>query len=215
MKCPHCYSPCPPEAESCAACGFSAAALCGYLGEQWVKLERITDAAHCLRLEDTRQCEVVMDDFERTFPQAFFAAYLGMLPSGLNASELGFWLLNQGAFNTPQMQKRNDYGVVMVLNLTTKDLSVTFGYAIERFFDERSLRVMLQATLELLKAQDYGAAITTLIAEVSKVLRKQARRQPWKPDTTCGTPELAVQPLRNGHRSTLSRSGHLSPSAEP
>ena len=92
MKCPHCESPLSTPLPACPQCGFSAEALGAYLGDHWVRLERITDAAHCLRLDDTRLCEVMMDDFERVFPQAFFAVYLGMLPTGLNVAELGVTL---------------------------------------------------------------------------------------------------------------------------
>src|SRR6476660_6620455 len=97
MKCPRCQASVHPGQTSCPACGFSATLLHNYLGNQWVRLERITDAAHCLRLEDTRRVEIILDDFERSFPQAFFAVYLGTLPNNLNVAELGFWLLNQGA----------------------------------------------------------------------------------------------------------------------
>lgn len=200
MKCPHCEYPLSTPLPACPQCGFSAEALGTYLGDHWVRLERITDAAHCLRLEDSRQCEVMMDDFERVFPQAFFAVYLGMLPTGLNVAELGFWLLNQGAFNTPLIQKRNDFGVVMVVDPVSKNLAVTLGYAIEGYFDSKTLTSLLQAVGEKLRSQQYGPAIELAIQRVSQVLRGHARPKPWSPEVSHQASTIAVEPLRGGHR---------------
>lgn len=208
MKCPHCECPLSTPLPACPQCGFSAEALGTYLGDHWVRLERITDAAHCLRLEDTRQCEVMMDDFERVFPQAFFAVYLGMLPTGLNVAELGFWLLNQGAFNTPLIQKRNDFGVVMVVDPVSKNLAVSLGYAIEGYFDPKTLNSLLQAAGEKLRTQAYGVAITVTLQRVMQVLRSHARPKPWSPEVSHQASTIAVEPLRGGHRVST-------PSTEP
>lgn len=140
-----------------------------------------------------------MDDFERLLPQAFFAAYLGMLPAGLKVAELGFWLLNQGAFNTPQMQKRNDFGVVLVLDPAARELSMTFGYAIESYFDEATQRRLLGKAVRHLKFRDYGTAIRGVIRDCLAVLQRHAKRQLRQPSLHGATPELMVQPLRSGH----------------
>ena len=130
MKCPRCQASVRPAQTSSSACGFSATTLHNYLGNQWVRLERITDAAHCLRLEDARRLEIILDDFERTYPQAFFAVYLGTLPTNLNVAELGFWLLNQGAFNTHSVSRRNDFGIVLVVDPSTKTACITLGLSL-------------------------------------------------------------------------------------
>ena len=212
MKCPHCFNSIPEASCARCECGFSASALNSYLGDYWVRLERITDASQCLRLEDIRQVELLMDDFERAFPQAFFAIYMGSLPHGLNVSELGFWLLNQGAFNTPSLQKRNDFGVVMVVDPASKNLGLSLGYSIEAYFDEkRVLPSILQAIAAKLRTHDYGGAIQQAIHEVTQVLRKKARQAPWKPDSAPVSPVLAVEPLRKGHQDRSSRPRPLAP----
>jgi len=198
MKCPRCASPCAPGVTHCNTCGFSSERLRRSLGDQWIRLERITDAAHCLRLEDYQRCEVQMDDFERLLPQSFFAVYLGMLPVGLKVAELGFWLLNQGAFNTPLVQKRNDFGIVLVLDPAVRELSLTFGYAIESYFDEATQRRLLERAAKQLKFQDYGAAIRGLIQDSLAVLQRHAKRHLRKPLHSGILPEIIVQPLRSG-----------------
>ncbi|MFM2167572.1 MAG: hypothetical protein RIS79_1943 [Verrucomicrobiota bacterium] len=205
MKCPHCSIRLPAADAACCECGFSARTLNSYLGDHWVRLERIIDASQCLRLEDRRRCELLMDDFERAFPQVFLAVYMGSLPAGLNVAELGFWLLNQGAFNTPSIQKRNDFGVVMVVDPSSKSLGLSLGYSIEAYFDEKQVvPSILKSIATRLRAHDYGRAIEQAIIDVSRVLRKSSRQTPWKPDLVRVSPALAVEPLRKGHQDSIS-----------
>lgn len=204
MKCPRCHASVHPEQTSCTACGFSASLLHNFLGNQWVRLERITDAAHCLRLEDFRRIEVILDDFERSFPQAFFAVYLGTLPNTLNVAELGFWLLNQGAFNTHSVSKRNDFGMVLVIDPTAHTACVTLGYAIENCFSPGIISRMMQAAGSHLRKGAFGAAIETTCVRAGEVLRKHARHMQWRPEAaTVGDSlsDIGLQPLRGGHRS--------------
>jgi len=179
--------------------------LHNYLGNQWVRLERITDAAHCLRLEDTRKAEVILDDFERSFPQSFFASYLGVLPTGLNVVELGFWLLNQGAFNTHSVSRRNDFGIVLVADPATQIIGITLGYAIEGYFDAGTISRILQAAGSHLSKGAFGMAIEAACTHCGEVLRKHARRITWKPEASPeagATPDMGLQPLRGGHKPT-------------
>lgn len=203
MNCPRCFAPSAPEQNVCSACGFSAVTLHRLIGNQWVRLERITDAAHCLRLGDLRRCEVVLDDFERSFPQAFFAAYLGILPVDVNVAELGFWLLNQGAFNTHLVSRRNDYGIVLTADPSSQTVALTFGYAIEGYFTTRRLQKLLAEVGGHLAAGAFGPAIETACRRAAEVLRRHARSIRWTPESGLESgvpPHMGLTPLRGGHR---------------
>jgi uncharacterized membrane protein YgcG len=204
MKCPRCQAGVLPEQTACPACGFSATLLHSLLGNQWVRLERITDAAHCLRLEDTRRIEIILDDFERSFPQAFFAVYLGTLPSNLNVAELGFWLLNQGAFNTHSVSRRNDFGIVLVVDPAAQTACLTLGYAIETCFSPKIITRMMQTVGSHLRKGAFGLAIEASCIRAGEVLRKHARYMQWQPEAAVvadGLSDIGLQPLRGGHRS--------------
>lgn len=204
MKCPRCQTSVRAEQTTCSACGFSATLLHNYLGNQWVRLERITDAVHCLRLEDTRRLEIILDDFERSFPQAFFAVYLGSLPSSLNVAELGFWLLNQGAFNTPSVSRRNDFGIVLVVDPSAQTASITLGYAIEKYFSPKIITCMMQTIGGHLRKGAFRMAIESSCIRAGEVLRKHARHTQWQPDAsvlTDSASDIGLQPLRGGNRS--------------
>lgn len=205
MKCPRCQASVLSEQTTCSACGFSATLLHNLLGNQWVRLERITDAAHCLRLEDTRRLEIILDDFERSFPQAFFATYLGTLPKNLNVAELGFWLLNQGAFNTHSVSRRNDFGMVLVVDPTEKTACITLGYAIESCFSPKIIARMMQTVGSHLRKGAFGMAIEATCLRAGEVLRKHARHMQWQPDAAVmadSVSDIGLQPLRGGHRSS-------------
>ncbi|MBK8093259.1 MAG: TPM domain-containing protein [Verrucomicrobiaceae bacterium] len=190
----------------CEKCGFSAAKLKNYLGDQWIRLERITDAAHLLRLEEHQACELALDDFERAFPQAFIAIYLGALPNEINVSELGFWLLNQGAFHTHLLEKRNDYGLVLVIDPFTRSLALTAGYGIEPCLHQKKTQQILKSVAGSLAKNNTGEALLCMIADLRTLLQRAAVKQPRSPKT--GSDHgLDVQPLRTGHR----MGSHLSP----
>lgn len=199
MKCPQCTAPVTPLQRACTRCGFTATTLHPLLGNQWIRLERITDAAHCLRLEDTRQAEVVLDDFERSFPQAFFATYLGIISNNLSPAEVGFWLLNQGAFNTHSLQKRNDFGIVLVVDPSAKAVSISLGYAVEACFSERTLSKILNESGIHLSAGRFGKAIETVCLSCARHLKRLAKSSQWTPDHNLGQ-GMGLEPLRGGHR---------------
>ncbi|HBJ82857.1 MAG TPA: hypothetical protein DDZ88_03075 [Verrucomicrobiales bacterium] len=214
MKCPHCNASVAPLQRGCDTCGFSATALHPCLGNQWVRLERITDSAHCLRLEENRQAEVILDDFERSFPQAFFAAYLGTIPKELRPTEVGFWLLNQGAFNTHSLHKRNDFGVVLVIDPHMRAASITLGYSIEACFSKPDLAKILREMAAHLTAGRFGKAIETACLGCARQLRKHAQSTRWTPDGTLN-PGMGLEPLRGGHRPVSRARANLTHDSQP
>lgn len=204
MNCPHCSSPIEPSARSCPHCGFEASHLHRTIGSQWVRLARLTDAAQCLGLEDHRQTEVLLNHFERNFPQAFFAAYLGVLPVSLSVSELGFWLLNQGAFDTPSINRRNDFGLILVIDPASKYVSLTIGYALEALFSAAQVNAMLARAGKDLSRCEFARAIAEVCKQCSKIIRKNGQRCVWSPEAYGSGIEpaghLGLETLRGGGR---------------
>jgi len=206
MRCPHCSNPLVPANTLCEHCGFSDSALGAYLGNDWVRLERLTDNAHCLRLEETRQIEILLDDFERQFPQSFLAIYFGALPPKLNPLELGMWLLNHGAFSTHQFAKRNDFGIVGVIDPVARRHGIALGYALESIFQTNQVETLLAAMVPALSANQWAAAAQFAITECSSQLRQAGkcsvrRVETAPPPSGSGSPsDYGFSPLRSGHR---------------
>lgn len=208
MRCPHCANPIAPQNSFCDRCGFSDVHLASYLGAEWVRLERITDAAHCLRLEESRQLEVQLDDFERQFPQSFLALYFGALPPKLNPLELGMWLLNHGAFSTHQFAKRNDFGAVCVIDPVAGTHGIALGYALEPLLPASHLETLLADMIPPLRSSQWAAASDLVIKslsgtfrELGKVSRRRVEALP-PPARGASPADFGLAPLRSGHRKT-------------
>jgi len=177
MNCPHCASKILAGQEACSVCGFTAAAIRAYLGSDWVKLERITDNSQRLSLRDTRHLEVVLDDFERRFPQCFIASYLGALPDTLTLPDLGFWLINHGAFQTRQISRRNDFGILLIVDPLRQDACFTVGYALESVLTDAVLMSILKKLSRPLAKGNVASAIEKAVTQIEAVLKKAARKE--------------------------------------
>ncbi|HYF35631.1 MAG TPA: TPM domain-containing protein, partial [Prosthecobacter sp.] len=191
--------------EACG-CGFSAGALRRYLGSEWIRLERITDNSNRLSLRDTRHLETVLDEFERAFPQVFVAVYVGALPTELTVSDFGFWLINHGAFHTPLTVKRNDFGVVLVIDPLRQSAGLTIGYALEHVLPEAALLAILSRMRPALAKSNVTAAIDKSIRHLKKALRAKAtavpREQPIEAPPSGDLAVLGLETLRRDHRRT-------------
>ncbi len=200
MKCPHCSLPIASDQTACAGCGFSASAIRAYLGADWVRLERITDVAGRLNLRETRHLETVLDEFERRFPQCFMAAYIGVLPDTLTLTDLGFWLINHGAFQTHQISRRNDFAIVLLIDPLRQQAGFTVGYALEQALPERVLLSILNKLNRSLHQGAFGTAIERASHLVDKALRTAGKREPRRPEsapTVVGdASDLGLQSLR-------------------
>lgn len=205
MNCPHCEHILSPGARQCPQCTFSLTQLQPVLGDQWVRLDRITDVTHSLRLGEFRALEIELDEFERCFPQSFVAVYVGQLPKNLRPAELGFWLLNHGAFNTPQVTKRNDFGIVTVVDFHSGHCSITVGYAIETLVKTKALQRVSLSLAKSLRESRMGDGLVETVRSLAKQLQnvgKPEARQPGDHGTVATG--IGLSTLRAGHRESKS-----------
>ncbi|MCX6856224.1 MAG: TPM domain-containing protein [Verrucomicrobia bacterium] len=207
MNCPHCSSLITPAQPVCTQCGFSATAIRGYLGADWVKLARITDNAQLLSLKHTRHLETVLDDFERRFPQCFMAAYIGALPETLTLPDLGFWLINHGAFHTHQVSRRNDFGIVLMIDPVRQQACFTLGYALESVLVEKTLTTLLKKLQGPLSKGAFATAIESAVSLIDQELLTAARSEPRQleqaPSSIGDASDLGLHTLRPPSRPLL------------
>lgn len=204
MNCPHCSAILASDADECPNCRFNVAVIRSYLGSEWVRLERLTDHLDCLSLKERRHLEIVLDDYERMFPQCFFAVYMGNLPPVITARDLGFWLINHGAFHTQQIAKRNDFGCALVVDTNRQISAITLGYALEPILKFSDLELILRSSRKHFERRLYGRAIEEVVGLLGKHLRKAGSKV--NPDTLTNAlglsdvGELGLYPLRATHR---------------
>ncbi|GAA5144389.1 hypothetical protein GCM10023213_34530 [Prosthecobacter algae] len=176
-----------------------------------MRLERLTDNSNALSLREQRQLEVVLDDFERSFPQCFFAVYLGVLPTMITARDLGFWLINHGAFHTQQIAKRNDFGCALVIDSQRGIAALTLGYALEPYVSEADVTLLLEQVRSPLIRQLYGLAVERAVAIFGKKLSQSASSASLDGGMISSPTDLnglGLQTLRNAHRSSRPMTKH-------
>ncbi|MFV1994304.1 MAG: TPM domain-containing protein [Verrucomicrobiales bacterium] len=181
MKCPRCVEPVVLGAPQCVRCGFQLASLDEEFGDDFILLDRLTDAAHCLRANERTALEAVFDEFEKEFPQLFCAAYIGLLPELTSIRQFGFWLINHAAVAEVDISRPNEQGVFIVLDLQSRVLNVTLGYSVERFLSERDLEKCLKVARPHLFSSDYQRGLSVFMKRLSRVLRKRSRQAAKKP----------------------------------
>ena len=175
-----------------------------------MRLDRLTDTAHCLRLRDRRQVEAQLDDFERRFPQVFFAVYFAVLPTGYTVGEVGFWLLNHAAFGTHDVAKRNEFGIVLVVDPGTKQAGITLGYAIEAVAAKLNIEGLLKRMAGCFAHGNHGKAVSLAIAQLDRVLRSIGRPQPRCEQSVmmhAVSTDLGLKPLRHSAETDVVESG--------
>jgi len=176
MKCPKCVRPIDHEAESCYSCGYSAIEAMSKYGDNYVRMSRTHDAAHCLRKKDKEDLDAVLDQLELRFPQMLFCAYLGDLPESVSVRELGFWLLNHGQVKGAEYSRPNDNAILVILDVNTKQIGLSLGYFSEMLIsDEDAYRVLMTARPSLVNLE-YGPAMCTLFTSLSRTLSRKAKK---------------------------------------
>lgn len=176
MKCPKCLRPVDHEAESCYSCGYSELEAAERYGGNQVMLNRIHDAAACLRKQDRDDLAEVLDQLEILFPQMLFCAYLGTIPEKLSLSELGFWLLNHGQVKGAEYARPNENAILLILDMNTKQIGVSLGYFAESLItEEHAYRALLRARPHLVNAE-YGEALQKIFLRLARTLRRKGRK---------------------------------------
>ncbi|MBP6784551.1 MAG: TPM domain-containing protein [Verrucomicrobiales bacterium] len=217
MKCPRCQRPVDHEAVSCYSCGYSEAEAASTCGENQVLLNRVHDAAHCLRKRERDELSLTLDQLELKFPQMLFCAYLGTLPSHLSISELGFWLLNHGQVKGAEYVRPNENAILVVMDMNSKQIGISLGYFAETLISEEDAYRALTYVRPNLVNLEYGEALERIFLRLAKILdqkgrklRKLTREQlhaglQGTPNTALDLPPHFVNPLTASARLEVSR----------
>ncbi|MGI8604813.1 MAG: TPM domain-containing protein [Verrucomicrobiales bacterium] len=208
LACPHCEQSVLPAAAACPGCGLTLADLDKQFGEDCVVLDRVTDAAHVLRLSEKDAVMDAVEQFERAFPQLFLALYLGNLPAGISPKAFGFWLLNRAAVTAVDFLRPNENGSLVIVDVQARTLVVTLGYYLESVVAEKELTRLLRRATALLRNQEIGGGLVRLVHDFSKLLeRKAQRRENRKRFSPSVFGEVEMLPRLNGQRRRASDFG--------
>ncbi len=201
MKCPRCVQRIHRAAENCPHCGFSAADVDEVFGAENVDLRKFTDSAGVLRQREREPVRVLLERFEDQFPQLFFAIYIGAFQEMPDLRQFGFWMLNRARYVDVAEERGNDFGILLVFDVSGKELGLTIGYGLSPFWEEKWHFEILAAAHPYLLQGEYPGALRAILKKTSRVLKKCARRARRK-----GFPGLpAANPAEQAEVDEMSR----------
>jgi len=208
MNCPSCEHNLPERAGLCPACGFSIDRLTATYGIDPVALQRMMDVAGVMRRRERLLIEGKMDEFERRFPQLFFAVYVGTLPTRADVREFGFWLLNRAAVSPVDFTRPNENGLLLVIDVAGQRASLSAGYFLEPYLSIEAMAGVLKKGASMWEEGRYGEGVELVLAGVERQLRRVGRGQRgggrsasvWVPPAGDGLDGAGLSRVKDGSR---------------
>ncbi len=145
-------------------------------GTEDIKLKKFSDVAGVFRMKDREPMRRVLEDFESKFPQLFVAIYLGAFDDLNSLRQYGFWMLNRTHYVDVESQRPNATGILILVDVNAKSASITYGYALMPYLDERSTFSALSAGHPLFLQGDYPGALKAVVQKLESILIKGWRR---------------------------------------
>ena len=179
MPCPSCGHQDADAADACGQCGFSLQQLMGVLGSRQVHAEPLIDLASCLSIADTQAVHVLLDAFERRFPQVAVTTFLGDLPGGINPAMAGVWLLNHARLERCGQPREARFALALIINPVTGRAGLATGFALEEALPSPFIRSLLAKAAPLLWHREHARAIRLVVDGLDQTLRRygHARRR--------------------------------------
>ena len=150
-------------------------------GREDVRLRKFADVAGVLRMKEREPMRWVLERFEAKFPQLFVAVYLGAFEELNNLRQFGFWMLNRAAYEDVDLERPNESGILIVVDVNAKSAAITYGYALMPYLDEDSTFAALSAGHPMFLQSDYLGALTAVVRKLERILVRgwrRARRDP-------------------------------------
>lgn len=209
-KCPRCVQRIHRSAAGCPHCGFDMKDVDLLFGKEDVRVAALSDAAGALRAKERKEIRLLMNGFEKRFPQLFFAVYIAAFEEVSHLRQFGFWLLNRGAFVDVEVSRPNACGVLLAIDVSGKAAGLTYGYSLHPFLDEDDTFSALSVGHPLFLQGQYYKGIETVMRRLERTLirrSKRARKDPsgfQEEESTEGTGEL-LERIRSRHRQRESK----------
>ncbi len=154
----------------------------------------------------------LLEKFEAKFPQLFVAVYIGAFEELQSLRQFGFWLLNRAAFSDVDLERPNENGILVVIDVKAKSVGITFGYSLMPYLTENSTFEALSAAHPSLLQSEYLGALRLVVGRLEKTLKKGWRRVKRNPESILlavgQTPKPAgelLQEIRQGNQVSVEK----------
>ncbi|MGJ8696166.1 MAG: TPM domain-containing protein [Verrucomicrobiaceae bacterium] len=182
-------------------------------GNDDVSLQKLSDAAGVLRMKEREAIRKVLQGFEHRFPQLFVSIYVGAFDEIPSLRQFGFWLLNRSAYTDVGVDRPNENGILLVVDVNGKTASLTFGYALMPYLDEENTFEALSAAHPFLLQGEYLKSFKVIVQRIEGSLKKGWRRVKRDPESLLAASGQA--PKRVDHILQRIREGNQEVEVEP
>ena len=120
--------------------------------------------------------------FEKKFPQLFVSVYLGAFEEMTSIRQFGFWFLNRAAFTDVDVNRPNENGILILVDVTSKTAGISYGYSLLPYLDDENTFDALSVAHPYLIQGEFLPAIERTVGRLETILKKGWRRVKWNPE---------------------------------
>jgi hypothetical protein len=142
------------------------------IGRDSVTVGRLIDHGACLGQVERRELRDDIDAFERRFPQVACTVFLGGLPTGVNAAEAAFWLVNHAVFLREGGARSAYWAIVLIVDPGGGEAALAMGYALEALMPSELGHSLLAMTTPHLLHREYVRATRHVLGGIDQRLRR-------------------------------------------
>ncbi len=135
----------------------------------------LEDTAGILRRSDLQRIDVALERFRRLFPQLFFAIHIRTFRTPTDLQMFGFWLLNHAIFRDQDQTLNNADGILLVMDVESKQAGLTFGYTVEPYLDKTDTYACLCKAHSSWVNQLFADGMIALLMHLEGVLIRKHR----------------------------------------
>lgn len=175
MKCPRCLQPIHRAADACPLCGFSIVDADRRFGPAR-QLGLLSDEAGVIRRPDRERVLRALHHVHHRFPQCFAALCITSIGEVRQLRPMAFWLLNRAIFSEFEQTFDNQYGILLLIDPSTKSATFSFGYGLEPYLnEEETFECLSRAHAYWLDGQ-YALGVTKALTHLEQILLSKTRK---------------------------------------
>ena len=144
-------------------------------GRSKVPMSVLHDRAGVLRLAEKKRVTQWLERFQVSFPELFLSVCLVSLDEKSDLREVGVWMLNHGVFEGIIDERSNEGGVILVVDVNARMVSISYGYLLDSFLTEDDTFKVLAAAHPYWLQGNHLKALGVVVKRLSAVLQKRSR----------------------------------------
>ncbi len=174
MKCPSCREALAEPGPRCPHCGLTLHKLDLKFGVAPKHFGAMTDRTLALPKPELRKLHILLELFQRKFPQSVFSVFLTEMPAGTALGEYTFWLANRVRFNTVEANGGKNFDLLLVVDVGGA-AGLTVGYGLENMLAEGELSAALEAGRAAFAEKNWTLGIERTVSFLMARMREIAQ----------------------------------------